>query len=108
MKIINNKILPPRKFLAINLFGFIFTRDINKITNRTIIHESIHTMQMKETLYIFFYIWYGIEWIVRLIEYKDATLAYYNISFERESYSNEDNIEYLKTRKNFSWIKYIK
>jgi hypothetical protein len=34
-----------------------------------------------------------IEWIFK--EYK-------NISFEKEAYSNEDNLDYLKTRKWFA------
>ena len=54
---------------------------------------------MKELLFIFFYIIYFLEWIVRLFINKNA---YRSISFEKEAYSNEDNLEYLKTRKHFA------
>ena len=54
---------------------------------------------MKELLFIFFYIIYFLEWIVRLFI---NTNAYRSISFEKEAYSNENNLEYLKTRKHFS------
>ena len=50
---------------------------------------SNHTAQMKEMLYIFFYLWYVVEWIIRLFMKGNA---YRNISFEREAYSNEDDI----------------
>jgi hypothetical protein len=40
---------------------------------------------MKEILYIPFYLWYGVEWLIKLF-YKGN--AYRNLSFEREAYDN--------------------
>jgi hypothetical protein len=40
---------------------------------------------MKEMLYIPFYLWYGVEWLVKLFCKGNA---YRNISFEREAYDN--------------------
>lgn len=107
MKIIYNNLIPFKGFVAINLFGILFARNEykNKISDRIINHESIHTAQIKEMGYVFFYIWYLIEWLIRLFINFDA---YRNISFEREAYINDDNLDYLKTRKRFSWLKYIK
>lgn len=107
MKIIYNNLIPFKGFVAINLFGILFARNEyrNRISNRTINHESIHTAQIKEMGYIFFYIQYIAEWLVRLFINSNA---YRNISFEREAYSNDNNPDYLKTRKRFSWLKYIK
>lgn len=106
MKVIYNNIIPFKGFLAINLFGVIFARKKYKpVDIFTITHESIHTAQMKELLYIGFYIWYGIEWIIRLIIDKDSITAYYNIRFEKEAYANESDINYLKNRKHYNWIK---
>lgn len=102
MKIIENKILPPKNFKAINLFGVIFARHGEVISDKTIRHETIHTKQMKGLLYVFFYIWYGIEWLIRLLQYKDRMKAYYNISFEREAYA--DNVDSVKC---YSWVKYL-
>lgn len=34
--------------------------------------------------------------------------AYHDISFEEEAYGNENNLEYLETRKHYSWTKYLK
>ena len=102
MKIIKNNILPPKGFLAINLFGLLFCRNKSKITKEIINHESIHTAQMKEMWYIPFYAWYVVEWLIRLFGKGNA---YRNISFEREAYSNQNNLDYLKTRKHYGWIK---
>ena len=105
MKIIRNKYIPFQGYKAINLFGILFVRGNARISERTIRHEAIHTAQMKEMLYIFFYLWYVVEWIIRLFMKGNA---YRNISFEREAYSNEDDVIYLEDRKRFAWIKYLK
>ena len=111
MKIIKSTIIPFKGYLAINLFGYLFVRKelYPKLTMRAINHESIHTAQMKELLYIPFYIIYIIEWIWRVLFTKDrfSHQAYRNISFEREAYENEDNLNYLEwVRKPFAmWRK---
>lgn len=102
MKIIYNKIIPFKGFLTINLFGIIFAR---KPLNQYVVnHEKIHTAQMKELAYIFFYILYVLEWFIKLFIYRSNKKAYRNISFEKEAYKNMYNLEYLKTRKHYSWI----
>lgn len=68
-------------------------------------HERIHTAQMKEMLYIPFYVWYVIEWLIRLI--IDRKTAYRNISFEKEAYQKQHNLSYLKDRKIYSFFGYI-
>lgn len=110
MNIIPNKIIPFNGFLAINLFGNLFVREeywssmSDDRKEVTINHESIHTAQMKELLYIFFYIIYGLEWFVRL--FINGGNAYRNISFEKEAYDHEKDFDYLNNRKHFAqWRK---
>lgn len=108
MKIIYNKYLPPKQFLAINLFGVLFVRPQHKgqLTLEDINHETIHTAQMKELFYILFYLCYIIEWIYRLIQYRNCMQAYYHISFEREAYTFQNDRQYLSQRKYFAqWRK---
>lgn len=94
MKIVYNNILPVKGFTAMNLFGIIFARNEYKpLTRRIQNHEAIHTVQMKEMLYIFFYFWYLVEWLVKLFRY--GRNAYENISFEREAYT----YQFRKTEK---------
>lgn len=114
MKIIYNNIIPFKGFAAINLFGILFVRNDCKaqVSDRMINHESIHTAQMKEMLWIFFYLWYIIEWFIKLFKYGNSNEdgrgdAYHNISFEREAYDNEANQQYLNSRKHYSWWYYL-
>lgn len=107
MKIIVNKFLPPKGFSYINLFGILFTRREEQISETTANHEVIHTAQMKEMLYIPFYLCYIVEWLIRLAVCLDSHKAYRSISFEREAYGNQGNLAYLEQRKRFSWVKYI-
>ncbi|MDR3133036.1 MAG: hypothetical protein LBU42_03310 [Prevotellaceae bacterium] len=104
MKIIQNKWLPPRGYSAIMLLGFLFTRDQSKVSAETIRHESIHARQMWELLVVGFYLWYIIEWLVRLCKKGNA---YRNISFEREAYANEHDATYLHRRKPFAFLQFL-
>lgn len=112
-KIIYNKFIPFSGFYAINLFGVIFIREeYRKLADTdfarvSINHEAIHTAQMRELGYILFYVLYFVEWLIRLFTPPMKT-AYMDISFEREAYANERNMEYLHTRKHYSEIKYIR
>lgn len=96
------------KGLCLNLFGTLWTREKDWIDSRIINHERIHDAQMRELLYILFYIFYVLEWLFRLVQYRRHKTAYYNISFEREAYANDHNLNYLKSRKPFSWINYLR
>lgn len=115
MKIIYNNIIPFKGYMAINLFGLLFVRKEYKdrIDKRVINHESIHTEQMKETLWIPYYIWYIIEYLlielIYLFKKKDTQNdRYHEVSFEEEAHNNENNLDYLKSRKRYSWLKYLK
>ena len=96
-------LLPRTKAITLAPFG-IYLRD-ESLTGEDLNHEMIHLYQQLEMLIIPFYIWYGLEWLIKLIRW--GNLAYYKLSFEREAYDNEDNGEYLCTRKTFAWTKYL-
>jgi hypothetical protein len=76
-------------------FG-IYVMDLNDKT--TLNHEKIHWKQQIEMLIIPFYIWYEIEHLLR---------GYYKISFEQESYQNQNDENYLTNRKHYAWMKYL-
>ncbi len=109
MKIIyNSKIIPLKGFRCTNLFGILFVRGNFPLMNSTINHESIHTVQWKELLYIGFLLWYCIEWLIRFIgNGLKGHEAYRNLSFEKEAYANMNKPDYLTTRKPFCFVKYI-
>lgn len=105
MIIFRTKRIPAKHYDAINIFGMLFVHPGVLLNEETINHERIHTRQMLEMLVLPFYIWYVVEWLVRL---PMSGRAYMNLSFEREAYANERNLTYLKTRKPYAWVKYLR
>ena len=104
MKIIKNSIIPFKGFLAMNICGLLFVRKelFHKLTSIDINHEAIHTAQMKELLYLGFYIIYLFEWLFKvLFKYPFSHKAYRDISFEKEAYRYEEDLGYLKRRKHY-------
>lgn len=107
--ILISKYLVPKGYIGITIFPFVFLKSVSLKKNRVLInHEKIHLRQQLELIIIPFYIFYGIEFIFRLIQHKNWHLAYRNISFEREAYQNELNFNYLKGRKFWNFLKYIR
>ena len=108
-----NKISILMNIGGITLWPFIVLREYYQGTTnywrskreRIINHESIHIKQQEELLIIPFYVLYVLEWFIKLFFYGKQ--SYYNISFEREAYSNEHDKDYLKNRKRYRWIKRI-
>lgn len=94
--------------ICLNLFGTYWARDVSWIDRYVVNHERIHTMQQRELLFIPFYILYIIEWMVRLVMYGNRKKAYFNISFEREAYRHGHDLDYLKNRRLYSWLKYLR
>lgn len=108
MKVIYNKYIPTKNFTAINLFGLIFARrEYKELSKREINHEKIHSWQILELLGPIYYIVYIVEWIIRLLQYRNAIDAYRNISFEREAYKNDSDLNYLRNRKPFAFRHYL-
>ena len=109
MKKIVNNIIPFKGFTAITIWPLIFVRNDNEKYYTDVVerHEYIHGEQQKEMLIIFFLLWYGIEWLVKLVYYRNRMTAYKNISFEREAYKNQNDLAYLDIRKHYAWTKYI-
>lgn len=104
--VIKNKIIPFPGYKMINICGIIFTRS-KLISDVDLNHEKIHSRQIFEMLIIFYYIWYILEWLIRVIMYFDFDKAYKNISLEKEAYKNQGNLDYLKKRGLFKWMSYM-
>lgn len=93
--------------IAVTIFPFVIIRQEYLNDTQTITHESIHILQQKELLVIPFFIWYAAEFLIHYMKYRDFLKAYNSISFEKEAYANQDNSNYLKTRKPYSFLKYL-
>lgn len=90
-------------------------------------HEYTHILQQRELLFIIFYVIYLLNFIIMFIPQLFVELskkevykswgnfvwalgkafwgAYLLILFEKEAYRHEDEIEYNKNRKLFSWLR---
>lgn len=98
--LIVSKFLVPKGYRALTVFPFVFLREKSSKDDLILMnHERIHWAQQKELLLIGFFIWYGLEYLFKLLRYKNHQKAYKNIVFEREAYLHERNFEYLATRK---------
>ena len=87
------------KIGGLAILPFVFVPDEEYKNNVYLVnHERIHLRQQAELLFIGFTIIYFIELYRK---------GYMGISFEKEAYSNQYNLNYLKERKWFSWRKYL-
>jgi len=108
MIIVCQRLLKNTKISGITLFPFILLRKKEYRDNDVLInHEKIHLRQQLELLIIPFYIWYLSEYYIKYLKYKNPELAYRNISFEREAYENDQNLDYLRKRKFWSFINHL-
>lgn len=106
--IIISKYLVPKGYLGLTLFPFIILKHKNLKSEVVLInHENIHLRQQLEMLIVPFYVFYGLEFLLRLVQYKNWHKAYINISFEREAFANESTLNYLKKRPFWQFLKYL-
>ena len=100
------------KLFGLMLFPFIFIGHKKSIAKKDcnyehiLNHEKIHFVQCKETFVIGFYTIFIVEFLCNLLKHKDRRVAYSNVRFEKEAYGHMNNMDYLKSRKSFSWLKY--
>lgn len=106
--ILISKYLVPKGYTGLTIYPFVFLKYHRLKTDIVLInHERIHLQQQLELLVVPFYLLYLVEFLIRLVQYRGWKKAYRNISFERECYLNESNFDYLKTRKRWTFLKYI-
>jgi len=94
--------------IAMAFYPFILIRSNSLRFNKILIHhEKIHLRQQIEMLLILFYLWYFIEYFIKLTKYKNHRKAYENISFEKEAFANERDLDFLKSRPFWNFLKYL-
>lgn len=128
---ITNKYIPFKGYSAMLTLFILWIRkeQLHTIDKYTINHETIHMYQQLELLVLallagipvclFTSLWwvilfilfplliYVLCWLIEII-LPPYNSAYKNICFESEAIYNECNLAYIKQRKPFAWIKYIK
>lgn len=108
---IENSIVPkilstvtPIDIFAITIGPFVFCRDVISEVTRN--HENIHWQQYLDVGILVFPILYYFYYAKYFLLTRDKKAAYYLIPFEREAYANQDDLNYWKSRKRFSWLNY--
>lgn len=104
------KHFPAKGFTALTMWPFVFIRKDRKeqFSAKAERHETTHGLQQVEMLLIFFFLLYGLEWLVKLpFCMFDTTRAYMSISFEQEAYTHQDDPHYLENRKPYTWLHLI-
>ncbi len=108
MIVVINRFLLRKGFNGITLWPFIILRKKEMRSDTCMLnHERIHLRQQLELLVFPFYVWYVIEYVIRLLQYKNRQQAYRNISFEREAYTHEKDLDYLKKRSFWFFFNFI-
>lgn len=108
MFLIVTKYLIPKGYRGLAVYPFVFIKQALDKKNEVFVnHERIHLRQQLELLVVPFFLWYFLEFLVRLIQYKEMDLAYRNISFEREAYAKEKDIDYLNNRFLWRFLEYV-
>ena len=106
MLIIVSRYLIPKGFRGFTFFPFVFLKYRKDTDNEVLLnHEKIHIKQQLEMLVVPFFIWYFLEFLYRLIQFRNRNIAYKNISFEREAYENEKDLNYLQSRPFWRFLK---
>lgn len=117
------------------LYNSFFKHKVEECKPEDINHERIHQIQQIECSIIglilgiilwlsfdislwwilvptlgFFYLWYGIEYLIILCfaKWDKQNERYHDVSFEEEAHNNDSNPDYISTRKHYAWFKYIK
>ncbi len=108
MLLIVSRYFTPKGYSGITIFPFIIISDRKYRSDAILIrHEKIHIRQQIELAVFPFFIWYFVEFVIRLVTLRDRKAAYKSISFEREAYDNQENPSYLKTRPVWNFLRYL-
>lgn len=58
-------------------------------------------------LFVFHWLLYLLFYLAARFMGKDHDTAYHNIPFEKEAYTYEQDLEYIRKRKLFAWVKFL-
>lgn len=107
MLIIVSKYLIPKGYRGLTIFPFVVVRSKNDLQDKVLLnHEKIHIRQQLELLIVPFFVWYFMEFLIRLAILRNGKEAYRTISFEREAYKNDTDEHYISNRTFWGFLNY--
>ncbi len=100
--------LPLLSYAGMAIFPFIFVKRHDYRYDQTLMnHEKIHLCQQLELLILPFYLIYVGHYLFNLLKYHNHHEAYINICFEREAYAHELDLNYLRKRSIWRFLRYF-
>ena len=108
-KKIYSKFIPFKGYIAILILFWMVVREEYRLSLPWFadIHETIHLRQELEMGIILFYVWFVVEFLVKLMITLSWSRAYRSVAFEQEAYRNQLEKRYLDNRRHYAWIKYV-
>lgn len=108
MILLVNRRLLPKGTHGMTLWPFVLLKEDKLRQDLVLInHERIHLRQQIQMLILPFYLWYGIEYLIRWVKLRDRNRAYRTLAMEREAYAHENDPDYLKTFRFWAFLKYL-
>lgn len=106
MFLVVSRFLIPKGFRGMTVFPFVIVGDAADKENAVLVnHEKIHIRQQLELLVLPFFVWYLLDFLLKWRRYRNWNEAYRNIIFEREAYANEKDLDYLKSRPFWNFLR---
>jgi hypothetical protein len=97
--------IAPIEVEAVSFACFVWGR--GALSERTKRHETIHYHQQLEMLFVLQWALYALFYVVGRLRYGSWKDAYFLNPFEQEAFDNQEDTNYLKERKLWSWTKYV-
>ncbi|MFZ6011593.1 MAG: hypothetical protein ACOYXT_14715 [Bacteroidota bacterium] len=95
-------------YTGLSFFIFIWISRLTKDEVRLVRHEKIHFWQQVEMLFVFHWFFYAFFYLISRSRGHGHYVAYRYNPFELEAYANEPDTGYLKKRRPFAWINYLR
>jgi hypothetical protein len=95
-------------YTGLSFFIFVWISRLDEDEVRLMRHETIHFWQQVEMFFIFHWMFYAFFYLLARARGQCHYIAYRYNPFEIEAFNNDPDEEYLKKRRPFAWVTYLK
>lgn len=107
MKIIYNTWFPFGNYHTLNFFGILFTKR-KQLPESTITHVNTHGSNEGDALAVLLPVVWGLSTYLSGCSTRNRTVHITILVLRKRLTINDENPDYLKTRKHYAWWKYIR
>ena len=95
-------------YTGLSFFIFIWITRQPSDETQLVRHEKIHFWQQVEMLFIFHWLLYGFFYLMGRANGQCHYIAYRYNPFELEAFTHDPDEHYLRKRRPFAWIRYVR